>query len=68
MLCLTRHVNEHIIMHHEGVTIDVQVQSVAGGRVTVGIAAPQSVRIDRGEIDAIRQKAAAERNGGTSGQ
>lgn len=50
MLVLTRKVGERIII---GDGIIVAVNRVAGNRVTLGIDAPDNVRIMRGEIEPV---------------
>jgi carbon storage regulator len=47
MLILTRRVGEEIII---GSDIRVTVVAVQGGKVRLGIAAPDSVRVDRREV------------------
>lgn len=47
MLVITRKANEEIVV---GDNITLKVISTGNGRVKIGIEAPQSVRIARGEI------------------
>ncbi|MBT5017590.1 MAG: carbon storage regulator [Planctomicrobium sp.] len=56
MLVITRKTNEEIII---GDNIVLKVISNGNGRVKIGIEAPQSVRIARGEI-AFREELIAE--------
>jgi len=53
MLVLTRRVGEAIVI---GNGIRVQVISVHGDKVRLGIAAPDSVRVDREEIHERRRQ------------
>ena len=48
MLVLSRKVGERIVIDEN---ITVVVQRISGGRVTIGIEAPKSVHILRGELD-----------------
>ncbi len=48
MLVLTRKLGEEIVI---GDTVRVVVKRIAGARVALGINAPQSVTITRGELD-----------------
>ena len=52
MLVLTRKVNEEIVI---GDNIRVTIVEVAPGRVKIGIQAPRSVTVDRGEIHEQKQ-------------
>lgn len=55
MLVLSRYVNEKIILRPTGpAVVTIQLQSVRGERAVFGIEAPQSVRIDRAEVDKER--------------
>ena len=47
MLVLSRKVGEKIMIGND---IEVQIQRVSGGRVTLAIEAPRDVRILRGEL------------------
>ena len=49
MLVLSRRTGEKIVI---GDDIEIVVQKVAGGRVAIGVNAPNSVRILRGELEA----------------
>jgi carbon storage regulator len=51
MLVLSRKVGERLII---GGNITVVVNRVAGNRVTLGIEAPDTVRIVRGELEAAK--------------
>lgn len=48
MLVLTRKLNEQIIIGQQGITI--KVIDVRGGKVRLGIEAPEDVRIERAEL------------------
>jgi carbon storage regulator len=48
MLVLSRRTGEKIVI---GDNIEIVVQRVAGGRVAIGVSAPESVRILRGELE-----------------
>jgi carbon storage regulator len=48
MLVLTRKLNEKIVIGQQGITI--KVVDVRGGKVRLGIEAPEEVRIERGEL------------------
>ena len=64
MLILSRKVGERIRI---GDAIEVVVQRVCGERVTLGLAAPQSVKILRGELenfDHLESQAVTVRNVG----
>lgn len=52
MLVLSRKVGEHLVI---GDNIRVVIHRVAGNRVTIGIEAPNDVRIIRGELQAHDQ-------------
>lgn len=52
MLVLSRKVGERLVI---GGNITVVVNRVAGNRVTLGIEAPDTVRIVRGELDAVNK-------------
>lgn len=55
MLVLTRYADEKIILRPTGpAKIVIQVQSIHEKKVRLGIDAPQSVRIDREEVDKAR--------------
>ncbi len=56
MLVLSRKVGERLVI---GGNITVVVNRVAGNRVTLGIEAPDTVRIVRGELDAAKGDFAA---------
>ncbi len=47
MLVLTRKVGEELVI---GDTIRITVTRISGNRVTLGVAAPDDVRIVRGEL------------------
>ena len=47
MLVLTRRVGERIVISDD---IQITVLAITGGRVRLGIAAPESVRVDRREV------------------
>lgn len=53
MLVLTRNVEESIVISD---TITIKVLSVRGGRVRLGIVAPDDVTVDREEIARARQQ------------
>ena len=50
MLVLSRRVGEKIII---GDNISIVVNRVSGNRVSIGVEAPEDVKIVRGELDAI---------------
>lgn len=52
MLVLTRKLNEEIVI---GDNIRITIVEVAPGRVKIGVDAPKSVRVDRGEIHLKKQ-------------
>ncbi|MCA9248573.1 MAG: carbon storage regulator [Planctomycetales bacterium] len=54
MLVLSRKAGEKIMIGND---IEVQIQRVAGGRVTLAIEAPRDVRILRGELTPFEQQA-----------
>jgi carbon storage regulator len=54
MLVLSRKVGEKLVI---GGNITVVVTRVAGNRVTLGIEAPQDVRVVRGELQPEREEA-----------
>jgi carbon storage regulator len=51
MLVLTRRPGEEIVI---GDTIRIMVTGVRGDRVRLGITAPESIRVDRAEVDERR--------------
>jgi carbon storage regulator len=51
MLVLTRRLGEEIVI---GGNVFVRVVGIEGGKVRIGIAAPESVVIDRSEVHARR--------------
>ena len=51
MLCLGRKQNESVTIDTGRERIVVNVNRIAGGRVILGVEAPQSARIIRTEID-----------------
>jgi carbon storage regulator CsrA len=53
MLVLSRKVGERI---HVGDDIVLEIRRIAGNRVTLALAAPRSVRILRGELDAAARE------------
>lgn len=53
MLVLSRRVNEEIIIGND---IRIIVIEVKGGRVRIGIKAPESVTIRRGETETLVEK------------
>jgi carbon storage regulator len=53
MLVLSRKVGERLVI---GGNITVVVNRVAGNRVTIGIEAPDTVRIVRGELDGSKNE------------
>lgn len=53
MLVLSRKVGEELVI---GDNIRVVINQISGNRVTVGIVAPNDVRIIRGELQAIRDE------------
>lgn len=57
MLVLTRRVGEEIVI--EG-TIRVKVVGVRGKRIRIGVSAPDTVRVDRAEIDVLRSSSGLE--------
>lgn len=54
MLCLTRKTGERIVINENVV---VRVLEIRGGRVRLGVEAPRSVPVVRGEIEPERRKA-----------
>jgi carbon storage regulator CsrA len=58
MLVLTRHKNESIVIQGRDFQIIIETLKVQGGKVTLGIAAPDEVLIDRAEIAARRREEA----------
>ena len=58
MLVLSRRANEQIVLPDLGVTIEVI--SISGNRVKLGVTADQSIRVLRGEI-AFEQNATEDR-------
>lgn len=56
MLVLSRKVGEKLVI---GDNITVVVNRVAGNRVTLGIEAPPSIRVIRGELQKAREEAPA---------
>ncbi|MFN0020545.1 MAG: carbon storage regulator [Pirellulaceae bacterium] len=53
MLVLSRKVGERLVI---GGNITVVINRVAGNRVTIGIEAPDTVRIVRGELDGSKNE------------
>ena len=53
MLVLTRRVGEEIVIDGG---IRITLLETSGGRVRVGVAAPPSVRVDRGEVAERRRQ------------
>jgi carbon storage regulator len=51
MLVLTRRTGEEIVI---GGTIRIMVTRIRGDRVQLGITAPESIRVDRAEVDERR--------------
>jgi carbon storage regulator len=58
MLVLTRKVNEEIVIGND---IRITIVEVAPGRVKIGIQAPRSVPVDRGEIHEQKQAEAVQK-------
>ena len=56
-MVLSRRTGEKIVI---GDNIEIVVQRVAGGRVAIGVSAPESVRILRGELEHANDFAAEE--------
>jgi carbon storage regulator len=56
MLVLTRQVGEKIIIDHD---IQITVVAINGGKVRLGIEAPDYVRVDREEIHQLRSELTA---------
>ncbi len=50
MLVLTRKRDEQVVLYLANQTIRIQVVSVEGNRVRIGIEAPQDVKITREEL------------------
>ncbi len=48
MLVLSRRLNEEIVL--PGLNVTIRVLGVRGGRVKLGIAAPDKIRLERGEL------------------
>ena len=61
MLVLSRKVGERLVI---GDNITIVVSRVAGNRVTIGIEAPDHVRVIRGELRPALEAAAVSRTGG----
>ena len=59
MLVLTRNVGEKIVIDNN---IHITVVSVKGGKVRIGIEAPDFVRVDRQEVHERRAELTAEPN------
>ena len=57
MLVLSRKAGEEIVI---GDNVTVTINRIAGNRVTIGIQAPESVSIVRGELEAITREFADE--------
>jgi carbon storage regulator len=57
MLVLTRRIGEEIVIDNR---IRVTVVSIDGGKVRLGINAPQDVRVDRQEVHERRREFAAQ--------
>ena len=57
MLVLSRKAGEEIRIGND---IVIRVNKIAGGRVSIGVDAPNEVRIVRGELEAIVNEFAAE--------
>jgi carbon storage regulator CsrA len=56
MLALTRMKDQEIVITSpEGKEIIIQVLSVKGGKVKLGVKAEKSYRIDRGEVSNLRK-------------
>jgi len=55
MLVLTRKRDEQIVLHLHNETIRIQVVTVEGNRVRIGIEAPQDIKITREEL-AVAQR------------
>jgi carbon storage regulator len=53
MLVLTRRIGESLII--DG-SIQVQVVSIQGGKVRIGVAAPANVTVDREEVHVLRDR------------
>ncbi len=66
MLVLSRKAKEQLVI---GNGIVITVQRITGNRVTLGIEAPNEVRIRRGELDqhATSKQASAQRNAPSAG-
>jgi carbon storage regulator len=60
MLVLTRRLGEEIVIAGN---IQVTVTAIHGDRVRLGVQAPESVRVDRGEVHRRRPESAAEQPG-----
>ena len=58
MLILTRRAGQEIVIHDE---VHVQVLSINGRRVHIGVTAPRTVRVERGEVR--RQRVGNQSNG-----
>lgn len=55
MLVLSRQVDETLIIRTSDGPIRVTLVDIRGNKVRIGIDAPKSVRVDREEIDKMRQ-------------
>ncbi len=56
MLVLTRHIGEKIIINDD---IQITVVAIQGGKVRIGIQAPDRVRVDREEVHQRRSELTA---------
>lgn len=52
MLVLTRRIGEDVLL--PGVRVRITLLSVAGGRIRLGVEAPRTVQVLRGELPAVR--------------
>lgn len=51
MLVLSRYVNETVVFEIGGERVVIKIIERCGNAIKLGIEAPKSVRVDRGEID-----------------
>lgn len=56
MLVLSRQVDETIIIRTTDGPIKITLVDIRGSKARIGVDAPKSVRVDREEIDRLKQK------------
>jgi len=58
MLVLTRKKDETVVLRMmDGTCVNIKITDIRGNRVRVGVDAPKSVSVDRGEVDLERNGA-----------